>query len=59
MTAGMKSSEFIFGLIGPQVMTVLNAVMGWEIDPQVLMAMFGGGGAYAMGRGFAKQAFKK
>lgn len=59
MTPGMKSTEFWIGLVGPQVMTVLNALWGWNIDPQVLMSMFGGGGAYAIGRGFAKQSFKK
>lgn len=58
MTPGMKTSEFWIGLITPMFMTVMNSVMGWQINPEMLMSMFGGGGAYAIGRGLAKQTYK-
>ncbi len=55
---GWKTTEFWIGAVAPVLVTVLNKIFGWTIDPDQLMAMFGAGGAYAVSRGIAKNGVK-
>ena len=51
---GWKTTEFWLGAVVPMVATVLNAIFGWNIDPDYIMGMFIGGGAYAGSRAYVK-----
>ncbi len=54
MKSGIWTTEFWVTAIMPGLVAILNSVMGWNIDPQVLLGMFGASGAYAVSRGVAK-----
>jgi|GEM_PF-4629785 len=51
---GVKTSEFWVAIVLPFLVTVLNSIFGWAIDPQMILGMFGASGAYAVSRGIAK-----
>lgn len=59
MTSGMKSSEFYVTALMPPILVILNAIFGWGIDWQALLAVFMPSSAYAVSRGMAKRNFKK
>lgn len=50
----MKTSEFYVSAVGPGIVMILNALLGWGLDWQMLMAMFTPSSAYAISRGMAK-----
>ncbi len=54
MTDGMRTSEFWIAAVAPGLVTILNAVFGWGIAWEALMAMFVPNSAYALSRGMAK-----
>ena len=58
MKKGILTSEFWVTAVLPSIVAILNSVMGWMIDVEVLLGMFGASGAYALSRGVAKVGSK-
>lgn len=52
---GYQTSE-LQALAASAIVSILNKKLGLDIDPMVLVGLFGAVGAYAMARGWVKKA---
>ena len=54
LNPGVKTSEFWMGLVIPFLVSIVNAVFGLGLTPEVVLGMFGLGGWYAGARSYVK-----